>query len=265
MMFYKRVLQFFGLAYIISWVIWLPLYLPAFGINGLPELPYHHALGAFGPLIAGILFSYKYGTASGNLLEKMFDPRRQTPWILVATFAPFLILILALLIHSVLYNSAFDLKSIGRSEEFPSFGIAGFFLYSLLTFGYGEETGWRGYALPELQKRFNPFISGLILTLGWAVWHWPLFLYRPGYTEMGPGGIFGWVMSLLTGSILLTWLYNRSGSIMVCAIFHATIDIVFTSVGVDQTVMNLAGALVTIWGLGTLLIFRKEFFSLKHP
>ncbi len=262
---YKRLLQFFGLAYLISWIIWLPLYLPVFGINGFPQLPYHHALGAFGPLISGIFFSYKDNKEPfRNMINKMFSIKGRIVCIITATFAPFLILVIALFIHSFSNDSAFTIKSIGRSAEFPEFTVISFFLYNFLTFGYGEETGWRGYALPMLQRKFNPFTASLILTIGWAIWHWPLFLYRPGYTEMDIAGIAGWIMSLLTGSILLTWMYNRSKSILVCAIFHATIDIVFTSTGVDPEVMTTVGVIVTIWGLTTLLIFKKDFFIRQY-
>jgi len=57
--------------------------------------------------------------------------------------------------------------------------------------------------------------------VGWAAWHLPLFLYRPGYMGMGIGigEIFGWILSLLTGSILLTWLYNSTRLAAPCGMF----------------------------------------------
>ena len=48
---------FFALAYIISWLLWAPLWLPAFGVDGMPTLPFHHALGALGPIAAAFLVS----------------------------------------------------------------------------------------------------------------------------------------------------------------------------------------------------------------
>jgi hypothetical protein len=48
---------FFALAYVISWLLWAPLWLPAFGVDGLPTLPFHHALGALGPIAAAFLVS----------------------------------------------------------------------------------------------------------------------------------------------------------------------------------------------------------------
>ena len=48
---------FFALAYTISWLVWAPLWLPAFGVHGLPVLPFHHALGALGPIAAAFIVS----------------------------------------------------------------------------------------------------------------------------------------------------------------------------------------------------------------
>ena len=76
---------------------------------------------------------------------------------------------------------------------------------------------------------------------------------------MGFAGIMGWVFSLLTGSILLTWLYNSSkASILICAVFHSTIDIAFTADLAGINVINYMGFLITVWGILTILIFRPK-------
>ena len=74
---------------------------------------------------------------------------------------------------------------------------------------------------------------------------------------MGFAGIMGWGFSLLTGSILLTWLYNSSkASILICAVFHSTIDIAFTADIAGINVINYMGFLITVWGFLTILIFK---------
>jgi uncharacterized protein len=258
----KNLIAFFLLSYLISWLIWLPLYLPSFGIVGLPILPYHHALGALGPILAGFIFTQKTSGSGGivNLIQSMFNPKGKITCLIVALFGPFLLLGISVFINASLNYTEFNLKGTDISKEFPEFGLVAFFLYNVAYFGYGEETGWRGYALPELQKKFNPFISSILLTFGWAIWHLPLFFYRPGYSSMDLAGAAGWFFSLLTGSILLTWMFNRSKSILVCVIFHATIDIAFTSKISDASITAITGVLITVWGLVTLLIFRKDFF-----
>jgi membrane protease YdiL (CAAX protease family) len=147
------------------------------------------------------------------------------------------------------------LADFGRSREFPQFSALTFLAYNLVAFGIGEEMGWRGFALPRLQARHSALGATLLLTAGWALWHLPLFFYRPGYTTLGPAGVAGWFFSLLTGAVLLTWLYNQSqGSIAVVALFHATVDVAFTSSVASPFVVNVVGGLITIWGIAVLLV-----------
>ncbi|PJZ46077.1 CPBP family intramembrane glutamic endopeptidase [Leptospira brenneri] len=252
--YFKSLILYFVLAYLISWTIWLPLYLPKFGIHFLPVLPYHHALGAFGPLIAAfILNQWEQGSFGvKNLLSRMFQWKVNWVWYLVAGFSPFLLLLLATVINDLM-NSRFSFKGLGVSSEFPEFGIFSFFIYNIIIYGFGEETGWRGYALPKLQKKLNAFNATLVLTFLWAAWHTPLFLYRPSFMAMNVFGIFGWFMSLFTGAILLTWLYNSSrGSILMAALFHGTIDIVFTSDSIDTNIMNITGFLLVVFAIVVL-------------
>lgn len=242
---------FFFLAYFISWMVWLPLYLPHFGIGTLPVLPYHHAIGAYGPLLSAIVVSglLKKDLNHLSFPAHLFKWKAPVFWYIIALLSPFVLYCLAFSIASLIAGQHGSISDFGKSIEFPHMSFLSFFLYNLITFGIGEEIGWRGFALPLFQERFSAFTSTIILSMVWAVWHLPLFLYRPGYTTMDVFGIMGWYLSLLTGAILLTWIYNKTkGSLLVVSIFHATIDIAFTSVK-DSAITNTMGALITLWGI----------------
>lgn len=256
----KRLISFFILAYAISWVIWMPLWLPAFGIDGLPVLPYHHALGGLGPMLAACIMTYRENGKEGlKKLINMLFAYKPLLYLIIAFFSPFIILLVASVADTIINNNAFSLMGFTKSKEFPEFSFVSFLLYKLIFFGYGEETGCRSYALPRLQQRYSPIKAVLLLTIGWMIWHGPLFLYRPGYTQMDITGIMGWIFSMLTGSVLLAWLFNASkGNILVVAMFHATIDIAFTADVSNTNVVNYAGAMITIWGLVMLLVLRKQ-------
>lgn len=254
----KQLILFFLLAYGISWLIWSPLWLPAWGVRGLPVLTFHHALGGLGPMLAALLSTALFERREGvtAMLRSMFS-WRPVIWIGIALFSPFVLSLGTALIQLTISGQIPAMSGLGKSREFPELGIVGFFAYNLLFFGWGEETGWRGYALPRFQQKFNALASSLLLTVFWALWHWPLFFYRPGYTGMDIGGIAGWVFSLLTGSILLSWLFNSArGSILVCAIFHTTVDIAFTSDFTGPGMVQYTGMLITFWGIATVLIFK---------
>ncbi|MBC2838692.1 type II CAAX endopeptidase family protein [Robiginitalea sp. SC105] len=254
----KQLATYFSLACLISWLIWLPLYGPVLGLADLPVLPFHHGLGGLGPLIASFLTTWIWKKQSGirQLLRSCFQVR-PVVYLAIALLSPFVLAVLATAINSLANGTPFELSGLLTYREFPDFGLPAFFVYNLVFFGFGEEAGWRGFALPRIQAKFNALTSTLILTFFWALWHWPLFFYRPGYTSMDIGGIIGWLFSLLTGSVLLTWLFNASrGSILVCAVFHATIDIAFTADYADQNIANYMGFLITLWGILAILYFK---------
>lgn len=69
----------------------------------------------------------------------------------------------------------------------------------------------------------------------------------------------GWLVSILTGSVLLTWLFNATGgSIFICAVFHSTIDIAFTANVADEKIIGYMGALITIWGILTIVLLKTK-------
>ena len=255
---------FFLLACGISWLLWAPLWLPAFGITGLWVFPFHHALGALGPIIAAFLVSTmeigRHGPA--DLLRRMGLWRGRLVWVAVALLAPYALLALAVFGVSILGGESLSMAGFGTSREFAQFSAPMFLVYNIVSFGIGEEVGWRGFALPRLQTRHSALVASMLLTVGWAFWHLPLFFYRPGYMSMGGAGVAGWLFSLLTGAVLLTWLYNESrGSILVVALFHATVDVAFTLGISSPSVSNAVGALITIWGIAVLVVAGPRYLS----
>lgn len=249
-----RAVPFFALACVISWALWAPLWLPAFGVAGLPVWRYQHASGAFGPLVAAFALTAMRGRREFLiLLTQMIAWRGRLRWLTLALLGPAGILVAALAAEWAMGGVPSNAAAALTSREFPEWSAAGFLVYNILTFGYGEETGWRGYALPTLHRTHSAIAATLVVTAGWAVWHAPLFLYRPGYVAMSPLDIMGWLASLTTGSILLTWLYCKSRrSVLAAALFHASVDVVFTSGASSPLTTTVAGGLLTVWGLAIL-------------
>lgn len=81
-----------------------------------------------------------------------------------------------------------------------------------------EEIGWRGFLLPNLQKKYTPFISSIIVGILWGVWHL-------NFT----GGIWGFILytvTIIEMSILMSWVYNKSnGNILLMIVWHLIINL----------------------------------------
>lgn len=260
----KELLLYFVLAYGISWVLWFPLYAHIWGVTGLPTLPFHHGIGGLGPMLSAFITTALFRKKEGlRVLLRQCVQIKPLLYVLIAFCSPFLIGVLSIAANTVLFHSPAEFGGLLSSKEFPTMNIVQVVLYNIVFFGFGEEVGWRGFALPRFQGRLNALSSALLLNVFWALWHLPLFLYRPGYTGMDAGSIIGWFFSLLTGSILLSWLYNSSrASILVCAIFHSTIDIALTGNFSDSSAMNTMGSIITIWGILTVIQFKPRNLSL---
>ena len=97
----------------------------------------------------------------------------------------------------------------------------GSFLPLLILGPLSEEIGWRGYALPRLQTRWNALTSSLILGLVWGLWHLPLFMMvGTSLHELGIPFI-GFLIGMMANSIFYTSLYNNTKQSLWSAIlFH---------------------------------------------
>jgi membrane protease YdiL (CAAX protease family) len=114
------------------------------------------------------------------------------------------------------------------------------FLFTLILVGLGEEPGWRGFALPQLQTKHSPIVASLILAPIWALWHLPLI-----GNEFPLPIVMPFILSVFGGTFALTWLFNRTnGSVLLPMLFHATIN----SVGAGLIFPLFSGsALITLW------------------
>jgi membrane protease YdiL (CAAX protease family) len=82
-----------------------------------------------------------------------------------------------------------------------------------------EEIGWRGFALPILQRHLLPFWAGLLLGIIWAVWHVPAFLLSG--TPQAAWSFLPFFAGSVACSVILPALFNEArGSILLAMLFH---------------------------------------------
>ena len=136
------------------------------------------------------------------------------------------------------------------------------FMYVMFGGGGLEEPGWRGFALPLLERSYTPCRASLILAVIWAVWHWPLFWL--GYSGGGPFGVLAFMLGTIPLSMLLTAVYNRSsGSLPLVILLHTSFNItaIYLPPSTPATGLWMLITLVTaVW------MWRKpQTFSLRCP
>lgn len=113
----KQLITYFGLAYLISWTIWLPLYGPSLGLTNLSTLPYNHGLGGLGPLIASFLTTWIYQKSEGvKLLIKKCLQVKPLIYLTVALLSPFLLVFIATIINYFVDNSPINISGLLTSK-----------------------------------------------------------------------------------------------------------------------------------------------------
>ena len=143
----------------------------------------------------------------------------------------------------------------GEPFPFASLGALAAALASAAIKGPVEEFGWRGFALPLLQRRFAPVWAGLIIGVVWGFWHTPAFLLSG--TQQSAWSFTPFFIGCIAISMIATALFNASrGSILLAAVFHFQLmNPIWPDAQPYDTYILVVFAVALLW------IYRKSMFS----
>jgi len=219
-------------AFAITWLTGLMVVLStqAEMVNGAHVAPHAIALptavvvtllfvGAYGPALAAVAVAAAESGRAGvrALLGQLRRWRVGLEWYAVALLGPSLVVLLALSLYA-LYR--------GQAPTQWLLVPAPFYVVLLALGPWGEEIGWRGYALPRLQSRWSALGASLLVGLMWFGWHqWPLFTpARPAVIDWVGLGTF--LVYIVAVSVLFAWLYNSTrGSLPIAWAAHAGLNL----------------------------------------
>lgn len=228
----------------ISWgVIALYIFLPDQMIALFGELTGEHPLfylATYGPAIAALVIVLIKTRFVGlkRFLSRILLWRAPMAW--------YAFLLLG--IPALFYIGAI-VKGLPMDEMVPVSSL-NTYLVALLLFaikGPVEEIGWRGYALPLLQRKMSPLWAGLIIGIIWGLWHLPAFLLSG--TPQSAWSFSDFFVGTIALSIIATALFNAShGSILLPALFHLqTINPLWPDAQPYDTLPFVAAAILVVW------------------
>jgi len=213
-----RIGTFLVIAYAFTWVIQGALL--ASGMEASWTQSILVGFGGFGPPVGAAVVVWASGGDLGKWVGQFFRWRIGARWWLAALALPLVILAVGVALFVAL-GGPIDVSAL----PFP--GVYLFVLAWGTVWGGGQEDlGWRGFMLPLLQEKYSAFASSVVVGVAWAGWHLPLFL-NPTTTHGGwpLSQQLLWLVSILAGSVLWTWMYNSTGgSVLAVAVFHAGIN-----------------------------------------
>ncbi|NBB81411.1 MAG: CPBP family intramembrane metalloprotease [Verrucomicrobia bacterium] len=120
-----------------------------------------------------------------------------------------------------------------------------------------EEFGWRGVALPLLQRKLAPIWAGLVLGCIWGFWHLPAFMLSG--TQQSQWAVVPFFVGCIALSVIVTPLFNAShGSILLTAFFHfAVMNPVLPAAEPYDTYILVVVAVLIVW-LNRATMFTRE-------
>jgi uncharacterized protein len=228
--FIKRhpVLSYYALTFIISWGGFLIVVGPE-GIPGTEEqfetlLPFVALSMLIGPSVASVLLiGFIHGRAGfRGVFSRLLRWQVGLHWYAVA------LLTAPVLAAAILFALSLTSPIFATDDKAPVLlsGITA----GLIT-GFFEELGWTGFAIPKLRQRYSVLATGLIVGVVWGTWHllqqlWiggtysaalPLALYLPL-------AFFSLVAQLTAYRVIMVWVYDRTGSLLVAMLMHASLS-----------------------------------------
>lgn len=193
-----------------------------------------YLLGLLGPLVGALVTTAVVDGREGlrELLARMSRVRIGLRWWAVALGTPIAVAAITyvvLVAYSVFLLAPVALPTSVAFGKFVGFPITNWIALCamlILVNGFGEETGWRGFLLPAMQRRWSPLTASLIVAAIWALWHAPAFLVNTNYRAMSIAMLPMFFVGLVCGSLFLTWLYNRGRqSIALVAVWHGVFNL----------------------------------------
>jgi uncharacterized protein len=221
------VATFIGVAFGFSWLAWLPLMLA----GPTQAMPWYFYLGSLGPALGAIAAALVRGGKAevSSSARRTFAVRGIRTAIIVALVTIALYFGLAVLVEQFATGSLARLGSTGLTSSLPGFPAWLVLVVWVVTFGVGEETGWRGWLMPSLNDRFGFSRAALLVAAAWMAWHAPQFVFNPGFHSMGWSAA-GWAIALVAGSFWLGWLARLGRwSIVPVVIWHGAFDFLTSS------------------------------------
>jgi uncharacterized protein len=224
---------FFVMAYAFSWIVWSPWVLGQDGAGVLPIridpglVGYLNAAAILaGPALAGFVMAGVTDGRAGvrRLLARLVLWRVGVRWYVVALIGVPLIMLLGTTVYAMALPAWGGLGGPGYLVSY----LVSFVLVTVLGGPLFEEIGWRGFALPRMQRSLGPLVASLVLGVLWALWHLPEFLVPSWAASSGGGGLSGIVLFTLTAvtfTVVISWVFNNTrASVLLAVLVHSSID-----------------------------------------
>lgn len=214
----KQSIMYTVYAYAIFWILFLLTGGAMLWLGDGPLFKVMVPLCSWAPTIAlFVLFKRLYPDSSiRNFYKNAF--RERISWKMVLAAGGIQLLIFILSVSIVSFTNGVSIPSL---LNLSTQTIVSGFLITLIQGATGEESGWRGFLQPSVEKNFNVIKASLIVGVIWGFWHTPLWLMTSGYLGIQLiQYIFVFLISILSVSIVIGICYHRYKNLFIPMFIH---------------------------------------------
>jgi membrane protease YdiL (CAAX protease family) len=208
------------------------------------------------PAIVSLLLTGVLAGRAGyrDLLVRLLRWRVGVRWYAFALLTAPLLTVAATAVLALALNPTEFLPAILTNSDPLGLLLPG--LFGGLIAGLCEELGWTGFAIPRLRLKYGVFGTGFVVGAVWGAWHFPLFREGTSFSGALPltlllVQLFAWLPAY---RVLMVWVYDRTGSLLVAVLMHASL--IATQLIVRPAVTGEAASLVSIltWAAALWLV-----------
>ncbi|MBO4897865.1 MAG: CPBP family intramembrane metalloprotease [Clostridia bacterium] len=260
---YRPVL-FFALAYLFTWIFWIPaIYLPE-SIGQILML-----LGLIAPAVISTLFILLSGSESlkQDLKNKIIGFYKVNWLNVLLAVCVFAAVVAVSILLSLAFGQSINQFSFTEDFSFTGIGIGGAFLTILLA-SIIEEVGWKGYCEDSIGNYMNWVWESMLFGALWSFWHFPLIFiqgtYQAGLT-VNPLYVVNFFISGIPLGFVITWVYLVSDrSILACMVYHLFVNFMQEKIAMTPETKCVETIVITVAAALIVLANRELFFETKH-
>ena len=262
--YHYRPVLFFFLAYLFTWVFWIPaIFVPGNLGAGLM------LIGLIAPAVVSTVIILTSGSdqLKQDLKNKIIGFYK-VKWLnVLLAILVFAAVVVCSILLSTVFGQSLNQFSFTKDFSFTGVGI-GSALITVTLASIIEEVGWKGYCEDSIGNYMNWFWESMIFGILWSLWHLPLIFIQGTYQAglmVNPLYVVNFFISGIPLGFIITWVYLVSDrSILACMIFHLVVNFMQEKIAMTPET-KCVETIVVILAAAIIVITNKDmFFETRH-
>ena len=260
---YRPVL-FFAMAYLFTWIFWVPAIFVPQELGGILML-----IGLLAPAVVSTVFVLASGSEllKQDLKIKIFGFYKVKWRNVLLAILQFAGIVVCSILLSLAFGQSLDQFSFTEDFSFTGVGI-GSALITVTLASIIEEVGWKGYCEDSIGNYMNWFWESMIFGALWSFWHFPLIFIKGTYQAglmVNPLYVINFFVSGIPLGFIITWVYLASDrSILACMVFHLFVNFLQEKIAMTPETKCVETLVVTAATVIIVARNREMFFETRH-